>query len=55
MHSKITAMTFLMILLAVALVLSAHALFRALHDDRSPFGPPASHVEDPQFRAPTVC
>jgi len=48
-------MTFLMILLAVALVLSAHALFRALHDDRSAFGPPSSHFEDPQFRAPTAC
>ena len=48
-------MTFLLILLAVALVLSAHALFRALHDDRSPHGAPLSHFEDPQFRAPTAC
>ena len=48
-------MTFLLILLAVALVLSAHALFRDLHDDRSLYGPPASRFEDPQFRSPTAC
>ena len=48
-------MTFLMILLAVALVVSAHALIRAIRDDRSPYGPPASHFQDPQFRSPTAC
>ena len=48
-------MTFVLILLAVALVLSVHGVRRAIHDDRSTFGPPTSHFEDPQFRAPTPC
>ena len=50
----ITAMTFLLILLAVALVLSVNGVRRALHDDRGPQRPPSSHFEDPQFRAPAT-
>ena len=48
-------MTFLLILLAVALVLSIHGVLRAIHDDRGASGPPTSHFEDPQFRAPSPC
>ena len=48
----ITAMTFLLILLAFALILSADTVRRVLHDGRGPQRPPSSHFEDPSFIAP---
>lgn len=45
-------MTFLFILLAVALLMSADTVRRVFHDGRGPSRPPASHFEDPRFRAP---
>lgn len=45
-------MTFLVILLAAALVLSAATVRRVLHDGRGPQQPPVSHFDDPQFHAP---
>ena len=48
----IAAMTFLLILLAVALVLSIDTVRRVLHDGRGPQRPPVSHFEDPTFIAP---
>lgn len=50
----ITAMTFLMILLAIAAVLSIQTLRFALRDGRGPQRPPTSHFEDPRFRSPAV-
>jgi len=48
----ITAMTFLIILLAVAVLLSADTVRRVITDGRGPQRPPVSHFEDPDFIAP---
>jgi hypothetical protein len=48
----IAAMAFLLILLAVAVLLSADTVRRVLHDGSGPQRPPASHFEDPSFIAP---
>ena len=48
----ITAMTFLLILLAVAALLSADTVRRVIHDGRGPSRPPVSHFQDPDFTAP---
>lgn len=48
----ITAMTFLMILLAVVALLSIEAIRLLIHDGRGPQRPPVSHFEDPRFRSP---
>ncbi len=48
----ITAMTFLLILLAVAVLLSADTVRRVITDGRGPSRPPVSHFEDPSFIAP---
>ena len=48
----ITAMTFLLILLTVALLLSADTVRRVITDGAGPQRPPSSHFEDPDFLAP---
>jgi hypothetical protein len=53
-RSMITAMTFLLILLAVAVLLSADTVRRVLHDGQGPQRPPASHFQDPDFLAPSA-
>jgi tetrahydromethanopterin S-methyltransferase subunit C len=50
----ITAMTFLIILLAVAVLMGADTVRRVLTDGRGPQRPPVSHFEDPAFLAPTA-
>jgi len=45
-------MTFLLILLAVAAILSADTVRRVITDGRGPQRPPVSHFEDPRFIAP---
>jgi hypothetical protein len=50
----ITAMTFLLILLAVAAILIADTVRRVLHDGQGPQRPPVSHFQDPDFRAPSA-
>lgn len=45
-------MTYLILFLALAVVLSAETIRMVLHDGRGPSRPPASHFEDPRFRAP---
>lgn len=45
-------MTFLMILLALAVALSFETVRAVIHDGRGPQRPPRSHFDDPQFRAP---
>ena len=52
-HSMITAMTFLMILLALAIVAIAATLRDVLTDRGRPHAP-TSHFEDPTFRAPAA-
>ena len=47
-------MTFLMILLVLALLLSVETVRLVLHDGRGPQAPPSSHFEDPRFRSPAV-
>ena len=51
---RLTAMTYLMILMAVALLLSFESLRLMVRDGRGPQRPPISHVEDPQFRSPAA-
>jgi hypothetical protein len=50
----ITAMTFLLILLVVAAVLSAETVRRVIHDGQGPQRPPVSHFQDPDFIAPSA-
>jgi len=50
----ITAMTFLLILLAVAAILSADTVRRVITDGRGPQRPPVSHFEDPTFLSPSA-
>ena len=50
----ITAMTFLFILLAVALLLSADTVRRVITDGQGPQRPPVSHFQDPDFTAPSA-
>jgi hypothetical protein len=45
-------MTYLMILLAIGLLLSVESVRLAIRDGRGPQRPPASHLDDPRFRAP---
>ena len=52
--SMITAMTALILILAIAVVLSIQAVRLALHDGMGSTQPPRSHVDDPQFRAPAA-
>lgn len=48
----IAAMTTLILLLLIALALAIGTVRMVLHDGRGPSGPPRSHLDDPQFRAP---
>jgi len=50
----ITAMTFLLILLAVAAILSVATVVRVITDGRGPNRPPVSHFQDPSFLAPSA-
>jgi hypothetical protein len=50
----ITAMTFLFILLAVAVLLSADTVRRVITDGQGPTRPPVSHFQDPDFTAPSA-
>jgi hypothetical protein len=50
----ITAMTFIIILLAVATLLSVDTVRRVLSDGQGPQRPPVSHFQDPDFIAPTA-
>jgi len=50
----ITAMTFLLILLAVAAVLAMDTIRLVRHDGQGPQRPPASHFQDPDFTAPAA-
>lgn len=52
--SMITAMTALILILAIAVVLSIQAVRLALHDGMGSTQPPRSHFDDPQFRAPAA-
>jgi hypothetical protein len=47
-------MTYLMILLAIAVVLSIETVRLAVRDGRGPQRPPSSHVEDSRFRSPAI-
>ncbi len=53
-HNKwrLTAMTFLLIVLALAVALGFESIRLVSRDGRGPQRPPASHFDDPQFRAP---
>jgi len=53
-EGMITAMTFLFILLAVAVLLSADTVRRVITDGQGPQRPPVSHFQDPDFIAPTA-
>jgi len=50
----ITAMTALIILLAISVVLLVATVRSVLHDGQGPSQPPRSHFDDPQFRAPAA-
>jgi hypothetical protein len=50
----ITAMTFLLIILVIAVALAARTIDLLLHDGRGPAAPPQSHFQDPQFSAPAA-
>ena len=50
----ITAMTFIIILLAVAALLSADTVRRVFTDGQGSQRPPVSHFQDPDFIAPTA-
>jgi hypothetical protein len=52
--SMIPAMTFIIILLAVAALLSVDTVRRVLNDGSGPQQPPASHFVDPDFLAPSA-
>ena len=47
-------MMFLMLLLLVATALAVETVRRTRHDGRGPSRPPTSHLEDPQFRSPSL-
>jgi len=45
-------MTYLMILLVIAVALAAATIRFIAYDGRGPLRPPTSHADDPRFRAP---
>jgi hypothetical protein len=47
-------MTFIVLLLAVAAVLTAATVRLVRHDGQGSLRPPASHFQDPDFLAPTA-
>jgi hypothetical protein len=52
-EGMITAMTFIIILLAVAALLSADTVRRVITDGQGPQRPPVSHFVDTDFIAPS--
>lgn len=48
----IAAMTYLILLLLIAVAMSVETIRMIVHDGRGPQRLPASHFEDPRFRAP---
>jgi hypothetical protein len=48
----ITAMTYLMIILVIAVGLAVWTIDLLRKDGRGPAAPPKSHFQDPQFTAP---
>ncbi len=48
----ITAMTFLLIILVIAVAMAARTIDLLLHDGRGPAAPPRSHFQDPRFASP---
>ena len=50
----ITAITFLFILLTVAVLLSVDTVRRVISDGQGPQRPPVSHFQDPDFMAPSA-
>jgi len=49
---RLTAMTFLLIILVIAAAMAARTIDLLLHDGRGPAAPPSSHFQDPQFSSP---
>ena len=47
-------MTFLLILLTVAVLLSVDTVRRVISDGQGPQRPPVSHFQDPDFMAPSA-
>ncbi|MFC4784678.1 hypothetical protein ACT8ZV_09400 [Nocardioides sp. MAHUQ-72] len=47
-------MTFLMILLALAVLMSAETVRLAVRDGRGPQRPPRSHLDDHRFQSPAL-
>jgi hypothetical protein len=47
-------MTYLIILLAIALLMSAETIRLAVRDGRGPQRPPRSHTHDPRFQSPAL-
>ena len=47
-------MTFLFILIAVAVLLSVDTVRRVISDGQGPQRPPVSHFQDPDFMAPSA-
>ena len=45
-------MTFLLLLLALAIGMSIESIREMISDGRGPTRPPVSHFQDPRFRAP---
>jgi hypothetical protein len=52
--SMITAMTALLIILAIAAALAVQTVRLYFHDGMGPTQPPRSHADDPMFRAPSA-
>ncbi len=47
-------MTYLLILAAIAVLLSAETVRLAIRDGRGPQRPPRSHLDDPRFHSPAL-
>ena len=50
----ITAMTYLMIILVIAVAMAARTIVLLRQDGRGPAAPPSSHFQDPRFSAPAA-
>jgi hypothetical protein len=51
---RLAAMTYLMILLAIVVVMSAETIRLAVRDGRGPQRPPRSHLDDSRFQSPAL-
>ena len=47
-------MTYLLIILVIAVAMAARTIALLVHDGRGPAAPPRSHFQDPQFTAPAA-